>query len=265
MKIKTDSYKGYLNSIPENYNSLLKERSSEVIEHFQPIRHVSAHLASVTFLLDYSTMQYLHVGESCSNIMGYTANYLMETGLEHYLSNWHPDDFFVINKIVFPSNLAFLKTIALDEYPEYIFSYNYRLKNPKGEYVILLQRFSYVAGDALGQLAGMIGVAFDITHYKSDTTIVQTIEKCIPTQDGILNELVYKKVHPVLSYEDKSLSKKENEILKLIADGLSSKQIAGKMQLSVNTINNHRRNMLQKTGCKSSSELINYAMKHGLI
>jgi DNA-binding CsgD family transcriptional regulator len=265
MRVKINSYKEYLNSVPENCNSLLKEKTSEIIEHFEPIRQIPSHFAPTTFLVDYSTKHYLHVSESCSDVMGYTANYLMETGLEHYLSNWHPDDFFVINKIVFPSNLAFLKTIPLEEYAEFIFSYNYRLKNPKGEFVTLLQRFSYVAGTDSGQLAGMIGVAFDITHYKNDTTIVQTIEKCVPTKDGILNELVYKKVHPALNYQNKSLSKKENEILKLIAEGFASKQIAGKMKLSVNTINNHRRNMLQKTGCKSSSEMINYGVKHGLV
>jgi len=33
--------------------------------------------------------------------------------------------------------------------------------------------------------------------------------------------------------------------------------------LSVHTVNNHRKNMLQKTNCKTSGELLNYALKHG--
>jgi DNA-binding CsgD family transcriptional regulator len=73
-------------------------------------------------------------------------------------------------------------------------------------------------------------------------------------------------MHPV--YEVHSLqlmSKRELEILKLMADGLGSKQIAHKLHLSVNTINNHRKNMLQKANCNTSAALLNHALKHGLV
>jgi DNA-binding CsgD family transcriptional regulator len=129
-----------------------------------------------------------------------------------------------------------------------------------------LQRFSYVPGTNSTEPAGIIGVAFDINHYKTDSSIVHTIEKVTSTEHGLINELVFKKVHPI--YEDEKqqrLSKREIEILKCMAEGLSSKQIADKLGLSINTINNHRRNMLHKMQFKSSAEVINHAVKHGLI
>lgn len=49
---------------------------------------------------------------------------------------------------------------------------------------------------------------------------------------------------------------RENEILKYIAQGLSSKQIAATLYISENTVANHRRNMLRKKGAKSSAELV---------
>jgi len=52
------------------------------------------------------------------------------------------------------------------------------------------------------------------------------------------------------------LTRREKEILSCIAMGLSSKQIAGKLYISENTVANHRRNMLRKKGVKSSAELI---------
>ncbi|HEX3165392.1 MAG TPA: LuxR C-terminal-related transcriptional regulator, partial [Chitinophagaceae bacterium] len=55
------------------------------------------------------------------------------------------------------------------------------------------------------------------------------------------------------------------DVLKYLADGLSSKQIAGKLNISINTINNHRKKMLLKTNCKSSAELISYTAKHGIL
>ena len=52
------------------------------------------------------------------------------------------------------------------------------------------------------------------------------------------------------------LTKREEEILSCIAEGLSSKQIAGRLFISENTVANHRKNMLLKTGAKSSAELV---------
>jgi len=130
----------------------------------------------------------------------------------------------------------------------------------------MLQRCSYIPGPATAELVGIAGVVFDITHYKTEASIVHTIERVTTNKYGTVNELVFKKVHPVYEVEEKQfLSKRELEILRCVSEGLSSKQIAHKMRLSINTVNNHRRNMLAKIGCRTSSELIKYAIKHGLV
>lgn len=52
------------------------------------------------------------------------------------------------------------------------------------------------------------------------------------------------------------LTAREFEILKLIANGATSKDIAAQLFLSVNTVDNHRRNMLKKSGAVDTSSLI---------
>jgi DNA-binding CsgD family transcriptional regulator len=260
------TYKTFLDSIQPNYTHKLKDEAESIIKHFQPANHNISRFTPTTFLLDYSTKKYIYVTESCFDMFGYTASYFLETGLEEFLSRWHESDFRIINKKIFIDNMTFLENLNSEDYQDYIFSYNYRVKNPKGEYINILQRFSYIPGSSNSNLAGMIGVAFDITHYKTDTSIVHTIEKAVTYDGKMINELVFKKVHPVYELERGSfLSKKETEIVRYVAKGLSSKQIADKMALSINTVNNHRRNMLAKIGCKSSSELMHYAIKHGLV
>jgi DNA-binding CsgD family transcriptional regulator len=135
--------------------------------------------------------------------------------------------------------------------------------NPLNQYVTVLQRFSYIPGNLPNMPAGIIGVAFDITHFKNDTSIIHTIEK-VKEVDGIqINELLYKKIHPVENVNVLPISLREHQVLQHMAEGMSSKQIASTLFLSVHTVNNHRKNMLQKTSCKTSSELLNYALKHG--
>lgn len=52
------------------------------------------------------------------------------------------------------------------------------------------------------------------------------------------------------------MTPKEKEILELIATGLSSKQIADRLQISFYTVQTHRKNMLAKMGVKNTPELI---------
>lgn len=57
------------------------------------------------------------------------------------------------------------------------------------------------------------------------------------------------------------LTKREKEILLLIGEGLSTKMIADKCHISINTVETHRRHLLEKLGVKNSMELIKEASK----
>lgn len=195
---RDNSYKTFLDKIEISSSSMLESRTSEIIRHFQPTHIISAHFAPVCFLLDYSTKKYLYVEDSCMGLMGFPSAYFLKTGLEEYLSRWHLSDFEVINKEIFPYNRDFISTIEGNAWEDYIFSYNYRFLNEAGLFITVLQRFSYIAGDEKGQPAGVIGVVFDISHFKSDNTIVHTIEKVTDMEGIHLLEMIHKCVYPVL-------------------------------------------------------------------
>lgn len=57
------------------------------------------------------------------------------------------------------------------------------------------------------------------------------------------------------------LSKKEQQILQMIADGLNSREIADQLGLSIRTVTNHRANMLRKTKVKNTVELVRMAVE----
>ena len=60
------------------------------------------------------------------------------------------------------------------------------------------------------------------------------------------------------------LGLREREVLKLLAEGQSSKEIAGRLGLAVKTVETHRRNIADKTGLHSIAELTKYAVREGL-
>lgn len=61
------------------------------------------------------------------------------------------------------------------------------------------------------------------------------------------------------------ITSREQQVLNLIALGKKSSDIAIELELSVHTINNHRKNMLKKTGCSNTSELVMWGIRNGLI
>ena len=60
------------------------------------------------------------------------------------------------------------------------------------------------------------------------------------------------------------LTPKEREVLQLIAEGYSSKQIAKNFNLSLNTIHVHRNNIMKKLNIHKQAELVRYAIKEGI-
>ncbi|MFC3161185.1 response regulator [Chryseobacterium arachidis] len=61
------------------------------------------------------------------------------------------------------------------------------------------------------------------------------------------------------------LTKREKEILRFLAQGKTSSQIADELCLSPLTVDTHRKNLLQKFGAKNSVEIVNIALKHNII
>ncbi len=65
--------------------------------------------------------------------------------------------------------------------------------------------------------------------------------------------------------ENYELSDRETDVLVLVAKGLSSKEIADRLSISIHTVNSHRKNITHKTGIKSVAGLAVYAMIHNLM
>ena len=64
---------------------------------------------------------------------------------------------------------------------------------------------------------------------------------------------------------DQVLTAREEEVLKLVAEGHSSKEIAEMLFISIKTVHRHRANLLHKLGLRNRLELTRYAIRAGLI
>ena len=64
---------------------------------------------------------------------------------------------------------------------------------------------------------------------------------------------------------DEPLSAREREILVAVCRGLSNQEIADELFISKRTVDKHRANILEKTGCKNTASLVVYAIRNGIV
>jgi DNA-binding NarL/FixJ family response regulator len=61
------------------------------------------------------------------------------------------------------------------------------------------------------------------------------------------------------------LTEREKEILQLLAEGKSNKDVAGMLNLSTNTVETHRTRIMQKLDLHSTADIVLYAVRKGII
>jgi DNA-binding NarL/FixJ family response regulator len=81
----------------------------------------------------------------------------------------------------------------------------------------------------------------------------------------ISTELAGKMAVAVSTEKQTNLTKKEIEVLRLVAKGLTIAEAADKLFLSPHTIVGHRRNIMQKLGIRSATEMVKYAFENNLL
>ncbi len=104
-----------------------------------------------------------------------------------------------------------------------------------------------------------------------DQHLLSLFDKTIDITDSpesiieLINKLNEQDNHSSQTTEQEQLSEREIEVLKLLVAGLSNKEIADKLFISIHTVISHRKNISQKTGIKSQAGLTIYAISNKII
>ena len=101
-----------------------------------------------------------------------------------------------------------------------------------------------------------LGVKGYIIKNLSSDELIEAIETVMHNQTYFMWG---KEVDALIKEEESGLSKREKEIVSLISKGFTSQEIADAINLSVLTINTHRRNILRKLNLKNTAMMVQYA------
>lgn len=136
------------------------------------------------------------------------------------------------------------------------FIINYRVKQNNGEYSDILRQSSVLQIDKTGRLISTISICSKIMNLNTKKRI-QFKMHGDHAENFIVEQLSFAK--------KQQLTKREIEIINLIAQGFSTKQIASQLGISVLTVETQRKNMLKKYNMHNTFQLVFWAKDQELI
>jgi DNA-binding CsgD family transcriptional regulator/PAS domain-containing protein len=256
-------------NLPKAYTDILEIWESQNFESeatdYQNFLHNNSTLdivlnagPSLTIIMDMRTSSYVYVSRNSVQILGYSSEEIMAKGLQLTLALIHPDDlkeYIEVTKVIW----EFLIALPIAQRKHYKTSVDFRIKNKEEVYKRVLQQNTALQTDNSGNIVLLLMVLSDISHLKKENGISAAI---ISTKhDGFL-------VWDASDTQLKSqigFSRREREIIKFLAEGYSSKQVAEQLNVSEYTVSTHRRNMLKKTRLSNTRALVRFAINHGMI
>lgn len=219
------------------------------------------------YLASCEQKEVLFISESFTELVGYSSQKVQKGGLNWWLSIVHPDDLEPMLNEIFQH--YFLKPPR--QRLKKAFVLQYRVKNVAGDYRWICETKFVISLTAEKKYELILGRFEDITEMKKEEEV--RLKKLLADESETYQ--VLKHVLPSRNTELRSgpgsipladnytppegvvmPTKRELEILQLIGEGYSTKQIADKLFISINTVETHRRHLLEKLQVKNSMELI---------
>jgi len=175
----------------------------------------------------------------------------------YYIQWIHPYDLPIVIDS-YKRSFKFFLNLPEKERKDYKLIVNYRQRDKYGKYINIIVQLVVLELDKKGNI-----------------WLVLILDDLLPDKisfEGVNRRLIHIKTGKICLFKDELesnkktiLSTREVEVLGLVSKGFASKEIAEKLFLSINTVNNHRQNILEKVNAVNTTEAITYARNLGLL
>jgi len=211
---------------------------------------------SYYFILNHNTMGFDVVSNEIEAVMGYTPS---EFNVQFMNELIHPDDlpwFLTFGKRI----LEFFSQLPITKLMKYKVRYDIRYRKKNGDYARILYQGIMLEHDEHGGILRTFNLHTDINYLKQEG-------KPILSLIGMEGEPSYPDVGSKNLFIEsrEGLTRRENQILTLLIQGKLSKEIAGILNITKQTVDTHRKNMLRKNNLNNTGELIGKAIRYGWI
>ncbi|MCX7548364.1 LuxR C-terminal-related transcriptional regulator [Xanthomarina sp. F1114] len=245
----------YASNINKIYKDIFQSYDNpDLAHHIKKIMELDIYLPySSTFFCITNTqnLTFEFISKNMSSCIGLNRETLLKEGMRYFWNYIHPEDIELWLKSLNDLMVYTLENIPIDQRQRMSYTWNYRLKNTDGAYCNIVQNTTPLEFDS--DLKPIIGLA----HY---TVLDAKIKMPITGTAKFLNDKNEYETKYFNNFSQKQLtsglSNRERDVIRLLTINKSSKQIAECLNISPNTVDTHRRNILKKLNISSTGELV---------
>lgn len=220
------------------------EKKEEVLEIFDKTQKLFPHWAIMTCPLMHPAIQYM--SENAPGVFGFDSSYRQMSNVESFFNHVHEADQQDLYAC-FDFIHDFFETILPEEHQHYRCVYHYRFRKSNNQYIYLHDEKATLNLNGSGNL--YYALIRDVTTERSFSGVKLELFR----QDFSLVKIAEYRS----SAERNLLTKREGELMALIKQGLSTKEIAWYLKISHNTVRNIKSKMFEKYNVNNTVELLN--------
>ncbi len=207
---------------------------------------------SFSYIYDHTHNSFYHIDQEVHKILGYQAEEVCKGGYCYFKSLIHPDDYVHVQQLT-KRAWDIVKDCPMALQKNYSISIDFRVKHQCGSYVHVIHETTILAHNEQSNDTYSLFTCYDITHWQKTTPCVLNIYY----QNNLL-----KRWSATQSNKIELLSFREKEIVREVCKGLTSAEIAKKLNLSTHTVSTHRKTILRKLNIKGTSALVHFAFQN---
>lgn len=245
------------------------ENVSRLLHSSEPAKHSSdngitmlsamSHFCEVLLKVNVSEQRITCISPSCQGLFGFSPAYFINGGQQAFFKLWLQYDLKIYHDHIFPTDCRFLKNYNGKKGNSLLSTFNFTCNTKYGNNISLLLKTIYTVDDTTKLPVEALCWLSPIDYFINEQAITHVIQ-ILDDSKGLISPPLFKTSY----YGNKDifqLSRREKEIYCAIVEGLNTKEIATKFCLSIFTINNHRKSILEKIKCKNAGELIKNALQ----
>ncbi|WP_318247430.1 MULTISPECIES: response regulator transcription factor [Microbulbifer] len=200
------------------------------------------------------------VSREIESILGLDAEH---TTIESLLDRGHPEDIPFVAKAQETAFAILKNQLGMARAKEFKISYSGRLRVADGSYRLFNHQTIILDTNKQFGIARTLGIHTDISHLAQHGSRKLSLLN-LHGGENYRNIDVFNNPDHFLATPS-LFTRRELEIVELLAEGKTSAVIGELLGISAHTVKNHRKNILKKSGCKTTGQLVSKCLNEGLI
>jgi DNA-binding CsgD family transcriptional regulator len=224
------------------------ENLREFITRFKEITSSPMYSNSLCYALNLQSLSYEYVSKNSHSFTGIRPQKFLENGIEILPEIMLSADYQLLSETLFPQMQEAYFELGSDYCEDAIFEIYYRFEHPEtGELTPIVEYSSYARFDEQSKPTISTGICYESVWSQDG---VRGIVRC-NKESG--QETVFDQTY-IHGMQD--LTNTERKLTEMVRDGLSKKEIAAHLNISIHTVRTHFKNIYRKLNVNSAAELL---------